>query len=100
MRWLILLFVTWGAAAPAQSESIVADLSQSRVSITTTFTGSEILVFGAIKRDAPVEVLDPPHVIVTVAGPSAPVTVRKKDRIAGIWVNAAEAQIDSAPSFY
>jgi uncharacterized protein (TIGR02186 family) len=39
-------------------------------------------------------------VIVTVEGPSTPVTVRRKDRVAGIWINNAEVKVDSAPSFY
>ena len=38
--------------------------------------------------------------IVTVEGPSTPVSVRRKDRVAGIWVNNASVHVDSAPSFY
>ena len=82
---------------PASAQQIVAALSQADVSITSTFAGSEILIFGAIK-DAPDDLaLD---VIVTVAGPVGPVTVRRKDRVAGIWINAEAAEIDAAPSFY
>ncbi|MDX5384154.1 MAG: TIGR02186 family protein [Rhodobacterales bacterium] len=83
----------------AAAEEVVMGLSQSSVSITTNFAGSDILIFGAIKRETaiPEEELD---VIVTVAGPSAPVTVRRKDRMLGIWVNTEAVQIDSAPSFY
>lgn len=86
-------------AAPAGAESIVSGLSQNRVSITADFNGSEILVYGAVKRDTPA----PPgdlDVIVTVEGPSGPVTVRRKDRVVGIWVNNAAVNVDSAPSFY
>jgi uncharacterized protein (TIGR02186 family) len=39
-------------------------------------------------------------VIVTVEGPSTPLTVRRKDRVAGIWINNASVAVDSAPSFY
>ncbi|MGR3469236.1 MAG: TIGR02186 family protein, partial [Shimia sp.] len=67
--------------------------------IDTTFTGSEILIFGAARRDAPAPD-SPLGVVVTVAGPSEPITVRKKDRVAGIWVNTQEVEIDRAPSFY
>ena len=38
--------------------------------------------------------------IVTVEGPSTPVTVRRKARVAGIWVNSDSVLVDSAPSFY
>ena len=38
--------------------------------------------------------------IVTVEGPSTPLTVRRKDRVWGIWINNASIAVDSAPSFY
>jgi len=83
----------------AVQESIVAGLSHSRVAITADFDGTEILIYGAIKRDGPPPD-DPLDVIVTVEGPSTPVVVRRKGRVAGIWVNTAEVLVDSAPSFY
>ena len=86
-------------AAPARAEEVVAALSQDRVSISTSFDGSEILIYGAIKRDAPPD--GPPlAVIVTVAGPDEPVVVRRKARRAGIWVNADAVRLSSAPSYY
>ncbi|MBM2575783.1 TIGR02186 family protein [Jannaschia sp. Os4] len=86
-------------ALPARAEEVVAALSQDRVSISTNFDGSEILIYGAIKRDAPPG--GPPlAVIVTVAGPEEPVVVRRKARRAGIWVNADAVRLSSAPSFY
>lgn len=87
-------------ALPAQGEEVVAELSQTNVSITTNFTGSEILIFGAVKRSAPAPHDSELHVIITVAGPLEPVTIRRKSRVAGIWVNTAAAEIDAAPSFY
>ena len=81
-------------------EMIVSGLSQNRVSITADFDGSEILIYGAVKRDAPAPGDSPLEVIITVEGPASPVMVRRKDRVAGIWVNTAAVQIDSAPSFY
>lgn len=90
---LLLLMV------PVQAETVVAGLSQNRVAITANFDGSEILVFGAVARDAPV----PPgrlDVIVTIEGPSGPVIVRRKARRMGIWVNVDAVEIDAAPSFY
>ena len=101
MRALLAVWLVVAAALAASAqETIVADLSQNEVSITTTFTGSEILIFGAVKRGAEVDDTFPLGAVITVAGPATQVTVRKKDRIAGIWVNAEEVEIDSAPSFY
>jgi len=95
---LVALFAL--LALPAKAEEIVLGLSRDEVAITATFEGSEILIFGAIKRDAPIANTDDLGVIVTVAGPDKPVTVRKKDRRLGIWVNTEAVDIDVAPTFY
>ncbi|MEP1355867.1 MAG: TIGR02186 family protein [Tateyamaria sp.] len=97
MRWLALfLFV----ALPAWGESVVLGLSQNEIAITTSFDGSEILVFGAVKREVPVPDGPELEVIITVAGPSVPVMVRRKDKRVGIWVNTDAVEVDRAPSFY
>jgi uncharacterized protein (TIGR02186 family) len=92
----VLLFL----ALPAQAEQVVAALSQNRVAINTSFSGSEILIFGAVKRESAIPDDPPLNVVVTIAGPSRPVTVRKKDRRLGIWVNTDELDVDRAPTFY
>lgn len=87
------------AAEHRTGETVVAGLSQTRVAITTAFSGSEIFVYGAIKRMAPPPG-EPLDVVVTVTGPLQPVVVRRKERKFGIWVNGEAVTIDSAPSFY
>lgn len=100
MLRFIILFLLFALPLNADEE-IVADLSQNRVGISATFNGSEILVFGAISRDAPTPQGSPLQVVITVSGPLEPVTVRRKDKRAGIiWVNSASVLIDEAPSFY
>jgi len=84
----------------ASTQQLVLGLSEDEVAITVNFDGSQILVFGAIKHEAPTEGQSPLDVIVTVRGPSLPVTVYRKDRIMGIWANAASVDVDAAPSFY
>ncbi|MEM7296517.1 MAG: TIGR02186 family protein [Pseudomonadota bacterium] len=79
---------------------MVADLSHRSVAITTTFTGSEILIFGAVKRAALSDSPGRLDVIITVTGPTAPATVRKKDRVAGIWVNMDQRERAAVPTFY
>lgn len=94
--FLVLLLLV---AMPARAEEVVSGLSQNRIAITTNFDGSELLVFGAVKRDAaPPD--DPLQVVITVAGPSDPVVVRRKARQLGIWVNTDAVEVDLAPSFY
>lgn len=99
MIWRALIFLCL-CALPAKAEEVVAGLSQNRVAITANFDGSEILIFGAVKREAPPPGTGPLQVVVTVAGPSHPVQVRRKDKRYGIWVNSAAVEVDQAPSFY
>lgn len=99
IRLLITLLLATCATATAAQEEVVLGLSQTRVHITADFDGSEILIFGAVKRESPI-VEQPLHVIVTLAGPTTPVTVHKKDRRFGIFVNAETVKISAAPAFY
>jgi uncharacterized protein (TIGR02186 family) len=86
---------------PARAdEQVVAGLSQNHVSINATFVGSEILIFGAVKRDRPAPSDEPLQVIVVVEGPTSPIIVRRKDKRFGIWVNVESIELAAAPSFY
>jgi uncharacterized protein (TIGR02186 family) len=101
MRALLFVLALCAAALPVSAEeNIVLGLSSDTVSINTNFDGSEILVFGAVKRDGPSPDSPSLQVIVTVAGPSETKTVRRKEKRFGIWVNTDAVEIDSAPSFY
>jgi uncharacterized protein (TIGR02186 family) len=98
-----VLFLGLLVALPVRAqapETIVVGLSQSQVSITTDYVGSEILIYGAVKRESPPPTAEPLQVIITVEGPPAEMVVRRKDRVYGIWTNNAEVRVDSAPSFY
>ncbi|QDI76716.1 MULTISPECIES: TIGR02186 family protein [Leisingera] len=88
------------AAAQAGKEEVVLGLSQDRVAITATFDGSEILVFGAVKRETPIPQDDPLEVVVAVSGPAPSVMVRRKEKKLGIWINVDSVLVDSAPAFY
>jgi len=100
MRTAAYLFTLILLASPAMAtESIVTGLSQNKVQITTDFDGSDILVYGAVKRDAPAPA-GAMDVIITLEGPSSPLVVRRKQKVMGIWLNGASVQIANAPSFY
>ena len=91
--WVIMV-------CPVAAEEIVAGLSQTEVSITANFTGSEIIVYGAVKRDAPAPATPPLEVIITVEGPSAPMLIRRKSHQWGVWINTDRVRVTAAPSFY
>lgn len=97
LRWALIFWLT---ALPALAEEVIAGLSQSRISISTNFDGSEILIFGAVKREDPIVQEPPLEVLITVEGPSRPVSVRRKDKRFGIWVNTDFVEVDRAPTFY
>ncbi|MDC1194745.1 TIGR02186 family protein [Pseudomonadota bacterium] len=72
---------------------IVADLSQENVQISTDFLGAKILLFGAYdgrKGD---------DIIVVVTGPKGLVTVQKKEKILGVWVNTKKVNYINAPKY-
>jgi len=86
---LALIFL-W--SAPARAEPLVADLTSHLIAITTGFSGASVVLFGAIDS--------PGDVAVVVRGPDREMTVRRKSRIAGIWVNSQEVTFANVPSFY
>lgn len=102
MRPILALALLPFLALPlrAETESVVAGLSTDTISITANFDGSDILIYGAVKRETPIPTTGPLEVIVTVEGPAAPVRVRRKSREFGIWINTDTVVVDSAPSFY
>jgi len=87
---LVLLLICWGSEARA--EALVADLTSHLIAITTGFTGASVVLFGATDG--------PGDVIVAVRGPEREMTVRRKSRVAGIWVNTQQVTFVNLPSFY
>ena len=70
----------------------MADLATHLIAITTGFTGASVVLFGATDG--------PGDIAVAVRGPEREMTVRRKSRVAGIWVNTRELTFTNVPSFY
>ena len=85
---------------PAVSQDIVLGLSKQEIGITAFFDGSEILIFGAVKHESEASSEGDLDVVVTISSPRSPVTVRRKEKRLGIWVNVDALEVDLAPSFY
>ena len=100
IRFFLVLGLLLLSMPASAEEEVVAGLSRNEISITANFEGSDLLVYGAVKREAPPPGGSELDVIVTVEGPSTPITVRRKSRTFGIWVNTASVEVDRAPSFY
>jgi uncharacterized protein (TIGR02186 family) len=86
-----LAVLAMGAPA-AHAQALVADLTNHLIAITTGFTGTDVVLFGAIEGDG--------DVIVTVRGPETPIEVRRKERTAGIWLNRSDMTFADVPGFY
>ncbi|WP_340265447.1 TIGR02186 family protein [Sphingobium mellinum] len=85
----------------AASEPIlVPDVSQRDVEIRYSFTGADLLLFGAIAYPDGRRPKEPADIVVVLKGPEQSITMREKQKVAGIWVNADSARFRSAPSFY
>ena len=96
-HWALLavgLAVILASPAMAAPKQIVADLSNSRVDITSSYHGTELLLFGAY------EGRPGDDIILVVQGPATDIIQRRKAQRAGIWVNVETKVWQQAPSFY
>ena len=91
-RLLAVLLYLLASVSASQSQRLAVDLSKSEVAISTGFTGTELLLFGATEGYG--------DIVVTVVGPRRGEVVRRKQRIAGIWVNQESVTFKSAPAYY
>lgn len=94
---LPLLALLLGAADEPQ---LVPDVSQRDVAIQYSFTGADLLLFGAIVYPDGRPPDRPADIVVVLKGPDQSILMREKQKVAGIWVNADRARFESAPSFY
>jgi len=101
MKWRhILLLPLFGLLLGAAAPRLVPDVSQRQVDIIYSFTGAELLLFGAILYPGgrlPDERAD---IVVVLRGPSEPLTIRKKERVLGIWINRHSARFETVPSYF
>lgn len=100
MRALALILALFWTL-PVMAGEIVGALSQNRVSLTANYSGTEILIFGAIRHETPrAEDEEPFDIVIVIEGPREPVVIWRKARRAGIWVNVESVALASVPSFY
>jgi Putative transmembrane protein (Alph_Pro_TM) len=98
---LLLPGLQAAAADTPRSEQVQSDISNREISIQSNFTGIEIVLFGAIdfsRGPSPDE--KPYDVIMVVRGPNRPTVVRRKEQIAGLWMNGPSKTFPAVPGFY
>jgi uncharacterized protein (TIGR02186 family) len=92
----LLLCLALATALPPgdapRAQGLVADLSHHLIAITTAFVGTTVVLFGVADQGG--------NIAVTVQGPQEDLVVRRKSRVAGIWVNRENLAFRSVPVYY
>jgi uncharacterized protein (TIGR02186 family) len=82
-------------------ETVEADVSTRTIAVTSGYSGAEILVFGTIENSRqPSAESGFYDVVVVVEGAPEALMVRKKGRVAGLWVNTSTFNFNAVPSYY
>lgn len=90
---LLVVLVLTTPVSTARASGFIADLSHHLIAITTAFTGSNVLLFGALDEAGG-------DVVVVVRGPETTATVRRKNRVGFVWLNTDELSFRGVPAFY
>jgi len=96
-----LAMATAHADGPPPSDEVVSDISTREIAIKSNFAGIEILIFGSIDFSArPAPETGAYDVVVVIRAPGQAIVARRKQRMAGIWVNGPGVTYPDVPGFY
>ncbi len=88
-------------AEPPPRESIDIGLSTDTITITSDFSGADLTIFGAVENTDPLVMRQGRYdIVVVLEGPARPITVRKKERVFGIWINTQSVDFENVPTSY
>ncbi|OCC25263.1 hypothetical protein MB02_00865 [Croceicoccus estronivorus] len=97
MLFALVALLLLGAA---RDPILVPEVSQHDIQVRQGFTGTELLLFGAILDPSGTRAGRDYDIVVVLKGPTQPIRLREKQKIAGIWINADSTAFRSAPSFF
>ena len=92
MRYILTFLMACLLPVVALAKPIISDLSTNRIEIDSGFTGTELLLFGARNGIG--------DIVVVVRGQDKNYVVRKKERVAGIWINREQYKLRGVPNYY
>lgn len=84
----------------ARDPILVPEVSQHQINLQQGFNGTDLLLFGAVLTPEGSRAAQDYDIVVVLKGPTQSVVLREKQKVAGIWVNAASTELRSAPSYY
>jgi uncharacterized protein (TIGR02186 family) len=89
-----------GASTVARAERLIVSVSNHRVTVTPNYSGEELVLFGAVEKDASAPAVRTAYdLVVTVTGPHADMVTRRKERRFGIWINTDYRQFLQVPTY-
>lgn len=99
---LFLATLVQARAEPADfTEKLDIGISTDEIAITSDFRGADLTIFGAIDGfDAALLAQGKYNIVVALEGPKENSTVRKKERIFGIWINTSSMTFELVPESY
>jgi uncharacterized protein (TIGR02186 family) len=87
--------------APARAaEDIISGVSTDLIQIQSDFTGTDVVIFGALEGTDPATTVNDYDVVVVLRGPEQDMTVRRKERVLGIWINREQINFADVPGYY
>jgi uncharacterized protein (TIGR02186 family) len=97
---LAALLLIAATATMAHAERLIVSVSNHRVTVTSNYSGEELVLFGSVERDASLPAGRTAYdLVVTVNGPRADIITRRKERRFGIWINADYRQFLQVPTY-
>ena len=113
MRWRVvmaaLLLMSGSAVAqvaapedlPPTREALNIGISSTEIAIVPDFSGTDVTVFGAIENVDPALLAKGGYdIVVALEGPRDRITMRRKERVAGIWINRHSVVFEAMPESY
>ena len=97
---VLLASLAFFALTAQRDPILVPEVSQHEIQVRQGFTGTELLLFGAILDPDGVRASQPYDIIVVLKGPTQAILLREKEKRLGIWINAHSTAFRSAPSFF
>ncbi len=97
---VLTLALLWASCAAARAERLVVALSNHTVLINSSFTGAELVLFGAVERDPATLRRGGYDLVATVTGPRLDMVTFRKERVLGIWVNTDSRIFWRAPAYF
>lgn len=86
---------------PEITERLEIGISTDEIAISSDFRGADLTIFGAIEGYDPNLLAQRKYdIVVALEGPKDDLTVRRKERVLGIWVNRRSMTFELAPESY